>query len=171
MRLRYTANDVIAKYTSKGKKLKLPFRYLASTTLLMLLFNSNSSVADNNHYRWLDNRGEPVYSDRPPPQGIDYEVISAGSSLKRIVSAEEGAVPPETEPRMGNDFDQVDTAVAKRSKKNPELCQRAKTNLEALTTSAQVKVRNNQGEVRLLSPEEMAIEQQTAKAQISVYCE
>ena len=152
--------------------MKPVYRAIASTTLLVLLTTSSpQGMTDNNHYRWLDDRGNPVYSDRAPPKGVDYEVVSAGSSLKRVVSAEEGAVPLETEPRVGNDFDQVDTAKAQRSKKNPELCQRARKNLEALTSSPQVKVRNDQGEVRLLTPEEMEIQQQTAKAQISVYCE
>jgi hypothetical protein len=128
-------------------------------------------MTDNNHYRWLDDRGNPVYSDRAPPKGVDYEVISAGSSLKRVVSAEEGAVPLEIEPRAGNEFDQVDAAKAKRIKKNPELCQRARKNLETLTSSPKVKVRNDQGEVRYLDPAEMEVQRQTAKAQISVYCE
>ncbi len=87
------------------------------------------------------------------------------------MDAEEGAVPLETVPRVGNEFDQVDTAEAKRSLKNPELCTRAKENLAALTTSEQVKVRNDQGEERFLTAEEIIVERQTAKAQLSVYCE
>ena len=152
--------------------MKPAYRTTARTALLLLLVTSGThSLADNNHYRWMDDRGNPVYSDRAPTKGVDYEVISPGSSLKRVVAAEEGAVPAEIQPRAGNDFNQIDSAAATRSKKNPELCQRARNNLEALTDSAQVKVRNDQGEVRLLNPEEMEIERQTAKAQISVYCQ
>lgn len=143
----------------------------AATLLALLATSATQSMADNNHYRWIDDRGNPVYSDRAPPKGVDYEVVAAGSGLKRVVDAEEGAVPPEVEPRVGNEFDQVDTMTAKRSKKNPELCERARKNLEALTSSDQVKVRNDQGEARLLTPEEMEVQRQTAKAQISVYCE
>ena len=143
----------------------------AATLLVLMTSGANLGMADNNHYRWIDDRGNPVYSDRAPPKGVDYEVVSAGSGLKRLVDAEEGAVPPEVEPRVGNEFEQVDTVAAKRSKKNPELCERAGKNLEALTSSEQVKVRNDQGEVRLLTPEEMEVQRQTAKAQISVYCD
>ena len=142
-----------------------------SLLLMLLVATSTASLGASNQYRWLDDRGEPVYSDRPPPKGVDYEVVSAGSSLKRVVSAEEGAVPPETQPRVGNEFNQVDSSAGTRSKNNPELCQRARTNLEALSSSAKVKVRNEKGEVRYLNPEEMEIERQTAQAQISVYCE
>jgi len=156
----------------KENGLKPVYRTTARTALLLLLAASGTqSIADSNQYRWLDDRGNPVYSDRAPPKGVDYEIVSAGSSLKRVVAAEEGAVPAEIEPRVGNEFNQVDSAAAARSKKNPELCQRARKNLEALTDSAQVKIRNDQGEVRFLSPEEMEVERQTARAQISVYCE
>ena len=158
--------------TAKEKSLKLAYRTMARTALLVLLATGGAhTVADINHYRWLDNSGEPVYSDRPPPKDVDYEVVSAGSSLKRAVSSDEGAVPLETDSGVGNGFNQVDGTEAKRSNKNPGICQRARTNLEALTSSAKVRVRNEQGEVRFLSAEEMEVQRQTAEAQISVYCE
>ena len=144
-------------------------RMVAAGALLLLM--PITVVSGEDYYRWLDERGEPVHSDRPPPQGIDYEVISTGSGLKRVVSADEGAVPPETRPRVGNEFDPVDPRNQSRLKKNPELCDRAKNDLEALTSGAKVKVRNNQGEFRYLEQEEIQIEQARAREQISVYCE
>jgi hypothetical protein len=147
---------------------KIPVKMLL---LAVVIMTGNQGIAGNTHYRWLNDRGEPVYSDRPPPQGVEYEVISTSSSFKRAVSADEGAVPLETESRVGNEFEQIDTAEQKRQKKNPELCQRARTNLEALTSSDQVKIRNDQGEIRLLTPEEMQIQRVTAEEQVRVYCD
>lgn len=145
---------------------------LVSALLLpTLLLLAGNSYAGTTHYHWNNERGESVYSDRPPPKGVDYEVISTSSNFKRSVSSDEGAVPLETEPRVGNEFNKIDTAQTDRLKKNNELCQRARTNLEALTSSPQVKIRNDQGEVRLLTPEEIEVQKQTANAQISVYCE
>lgn len=139
--------------------------------LIVAMAGSGFSAAGSNHYRWLNERGEPVFSDRPPPKGVDYEVVSSQSSLKRNVSAEEGAVPPETQSRAGNEFDQIDTAAVELSKKNAELCKRAEMNLIALNSADKVNVRNDQGELRELSPQEMELARQTAKAQMSVYCE
>ncbi|TDG12362.1 DUF4124 domain-containing protein [Seongchinamella unica] len=131
---------------------------------------SSVAVCGTVHYRWIDDRGNPVHSDRPPPKGIDYEVITTGSGLKRVVSGDQGAVPPEVKPRVGNEFTQVDEEEARRSKKNPELCSRAKTNLEALTGNAKVRIRDDQGEERFLTEEEVIVEREKAKAQVSVYC-
>ena len=144
---------------------------LRITLVILALTAGNSIMAGTTHYRWINDRGEPVYSDRPPPKGVDYEVISTGTSFKREVAAEEGAVPREIEPRVGNQFEKTDMAEMNRLKKNPELCARARTNLEALNSAPRVKIRNSQGEIRLLTPEEMEIEKQTAEAQVGVYCD
>jgi len=144
---------------------------LGAALLLVMAVGSIESVADSNHYRWINSRGEPVFSDRPPPKGVDYEVISTRSTLKRVVSADEGAVPLEVNPSASNEFDAVDSAEEGRSKKNTALCERAKMNLLALEGDNKVSVRNEQGEVSELSPEAREIARQTAKATIDIYCD
>ena len=129
------------------------------------------SVADNTYYRWSDDRGNPVHSDRPPPEGIDYEVVSTGSSLVRRVSAEEGAVPAETDSTPGNEFDATETAVAEAPKKNAEYCERAKANLNSLDTNARIRVRDDKGDYRYLSNEEKETERGIARDLIAVHCE
>jgi hypothetical protein len=134
-------------------------------------FSASFANAGQVVYRWIDDRGNPVNSDRPPPKGVDYEVISTNSARKRMVSADEGAVPAEVDSRVGNEFEEVDPAEAAHFQKNPVLCDRARTNLDTLDKSDKIKTRNDQGEVRNLTDEEIIVERQTAKAQISVYCE
>ena len=143
---------------------------LGAAVLCLTAASSSLQASGTIHYRWMDDRGNPVHSDRPPPKGVDYEVITTGSGLKRVVSGEQGAVPAEVSPRVGNEFTQVDSEEASRSKKNPELCQRANKNLEALTGNTKVRVRDDQGEERFLTEEEIIVEREKARAQASVYC-
>lgn len=126
--------------------------------------------AANTHYRWQDERGNVVHSDRPPPAGIDYEVITTGSSKFRKVEASEGAVPPETQPRAGNEFEQVDSKP-KVIEKNPEYCRRAQENLEAINTRPRVRMRNEQGEYYFLDEEQIAEQKRLAQENIDLYCE
>jgi len=133
--------------------------------------SSLKAIAGTNHYRWIDERGEPVHSDRPPPKGVDYEVITTGSGLTRRVEAEEGAVPAEVVPRVGNEFEQVNNEQIQVVKKNPESCKRAQDNLATLTTSARIRVRNDQGEFRYLDEEEKEIQRQKARDTIAIHCE
>jgi len=122
-------------------------------------------------YRWVDDRGNPVHSDRPPPEGTDYEVISTQSKFVRPVEAGQGAVPKEVEPRVGNEFEPVDTA-AQESKKNPEFCQRARDNLETLNTRPRLRVRDDEtGEYKFLNEEEKEQRRQQAREAIESYCE
>ena len=149
----------------------IPYKRLTGALLFcMAVISANLSSAGTTHYRWIDDRGHPVHSDRPPPKGVDYEVITTGSGLKRVVTAEEGAVPPEVNPRVGNEFEQVDEDETRGSRKNPEMCARARANVEGLTTSSTVIMRDDQGEERTLSAEEIVAELEKAEAMVSVYC-
>ena len=143
---------------------------LYTAAALVLVFSSLSSASGSEHYRWVDERGNPVHSDRPPPKGVAYEVISTKSSLVRQVSADEGAVPAETEPTVRNNFEQVDTNKTV-VKKNPEQCQRAQENLETLNTKVRIQIRNDQGELRPLTEEQKEEQRQQAKDAIAVHCD
>lgn len=126
--------------------------------------------AGPNLYRWTDEQGNQVNSDRPPPTGIDYEVISTSSSMVRSVNAEEGAVPAKVKPSPGNDFDPVNTSKP-MIEKNPEYCQRAKDNLAALDAHVKIQMRDDQGEIHDLSDEEREIQRHKAMDTIKANCE
>jgi len=144
--------------------------WLSWPAALALVFSCANSAGENVHYRWLDTRGNPVHSDRPPPKGVPYEVVSTQSSLIRKVDASEGAVPATTEPTPGNEFEQVE-ASPKPVRKNPEQCRRARENLETLDTKVHIQIRNDQGELRPLSEEEKAAQRKQAIDTIAVHCD
>ena len=145
-------------------------RSLNAIVLVAVAASSLASAEQTNYYRWLDSGGNPIVSDRPPPAGTDYEVVSTQSTLKRTVEAEEGAVPLAIDPTTGNELTQKGSAEAQRSEKNAELCEKARGNLEALSGTATVTIRDSQGEVKELDPQEMHIQRETTKAQIKAYC-
>lgn len=142
---------------------------IAVSAVLLAIASLATAAGGTTYYRWLDERGNPVHSDRPPPQGTPYEVISTRSSLVRHVDADEGAVPATTEPTVTNDFEPVDTQKA--VKKNPEQCKRAQENLQTLNTKVRIQIRNDQGELRPLSPEEKEIQRKQAIDTIAVHCD
>ena len=148
-------------------------RHLSLTVVLaaMLATVSLSSVGDSTYYRWADERGNPVHSDRPPPEGIDYEVVSTGSSLIRKVTASEGAVPADIQPTPGNEFSQFDTAKNTAIKKNSEFCERARNNLETLDTFARIRIRDDNGEYRYIDEKEKEEQRDQARELIRKHCE
>jgi hypothetical protein len=127
-------------------------------------------AGNNTYYQWRDEHGTVHHSDKAPPKGVDYEVVSTDSGLKRVVEAEEGVVPLETEPTVGNEFKQIKKKPDTSTEPNPILCERAQKDLETLTSSDEVAVRNEQGEVRYLDDEEIEVERFRAQKTIERNC-
>ncbi len=135
-----------------------------------LCFSGPFASAGEVYYRWKDSNGNPFNSVRPPPQGVEYEVISTRSSMVRPVESDIGAVPKTVEPTASNSFEPVDSSRP-QVEKNPEYCARAKENLNQLDSHARIRLRNEQGEVRFLSEEEKQAERRKALDAIETYCE
>lgn len=147
---------------------------LAMVMVASLAMDMPSAEAANTYYRWKDEQGKLVVSDRPPTADVEYEVVSQTSSLVRRVKPGEGAVPAEVTPRPGNQFEQTDTRNEQLEAvtRNPESCARAKANLETLNTTARIRIRDQEtGEVRYLSEDEKETQRQKARDIIRVHCE
>ena len=144
-------------------------RYLIPVSASVIFTILALPSAAENYYRWVDKNGQPVYSHTPPPKGVDYSVESTTSKAVRHVSGEEGAVPPKTAPSAGNEFVQASRAK-QAAKKSPDACRRAQDNLAALDRGAQIKMRDHNGDLRILTDEEKSVQRQKAVDTIAVHC-
>ena len=127
--------------------------------LLGALCVSAPIQADETYYRWLDAQGETIISDRPPAPGVDYEIVSTRSTFSQTVSGEgEAEEEPVEEATVGNQAD-------------AEWCRIAKENLETLKTTKRVTMRDDNGELKLLSKEEQDEQIAFTQEQVNAYCE
>jgi Domain of unknown function (DUF4124) len=146
--------------------------WLAALLVAGLTLPALQANANNEYYRWKDGQGNPVHSDRPPPQGTPYEVISTESKNVRKVARDEdrGASNKsklEDEARTAANEHREQPSVDK----NPTYCEQAKQNLQTLETAPRIRILGNDGEYRFLSDDERDQQKKTAQANISVYCE
>jgi len=142
--------------------------FLSALTACALLAGT-APVHAETYYRWTDENGRPVHSDRPPPKGIDYEVVRTGTGLKRAVDSDEGAVPRSVEPTESNDFEP--TTISKmKIEKNPEYCARAKENLEVLNAKVRIQMKDENGEMYYLSDEDRELQKKRARDTMEVHC-
>jgi Domain of unknown function (DUF4124) len=152
--------------------LKLAFTTTALVlTTALVTFSSFCSSADRVVYRWTDDAGNQVNSDRPPPQGTDYEVVSTSSSAVREIDAQEGAVPLEVKPSGADRSKPVANSDKPKIEKNPEYCEQAKANLEALDTHARIRIPNEQGDFRYIDEAEKQEQRKLAMETIATHCE
>ncbi len=151
---------------------------IAGLTVVLACASLTASAATN-HYRWIDERGDTVMSDRPPAAGIEYEVISVGSNLVQPVDDEEAEDAEQAEPASeqsnpttgaSSEPTYVKTKI-KEPEKDPALCEQAKQNLDILKTSPRIRMRREDGEVAYMSDEDKAEQSKRAENIIAIHCE
>lgn len=138
-----------------------------------------AAAESSTYYRWKDERGNLVISDRPPENPrIAYETVQPGVSLRRWPTPAPTA-PPEpgksgSEPgKTGSETEPVAQEAPVPSKPpqaDPELCARARANLETLGSAARIRMRDEDGEMRFLDDEEREAQRQEALKAIEAHC-
>ena len=144
----------------------------ASLLVLGCCLSSPGALAAEGYYKWLDARGNPQHSDRPPPSGVEYEYISTDTGMKRRVRSTTTTGSSSPAPAMPVP-QAAPTTVAEQQtkiKKNPVYCDQAKANLDTLNSTARVRIRNSEGEIRYLTEEEKDNQRRKANDMIAVHC-
>lgn len=140
----------------------------AAATLIVLALSGPGASASETYYRWTDASGTRVNSDRPPPAGIQYDVITTETNTTVPSQADEQGAAP------GNNASPEPQNAPGRHlviEKNPEACAVAKTNLDALNTHARIRMADGEGSFRYLNEDEKANERAQAEAAIAQNCE
>ena len=133
------------------------------------------SHAEKGYYKWVDSKGNPHHSDRPPPNGVSYDFISTDTGLKRRVdpSKEDEASPKgwaSAMPPGDEDGEQPNMAEQQASiQKDPAVCDQARANLDSLNSKARVRIRDDDG-IRYLTEEEKETQRKKAQDLIAVHC-
>lgn len=133
--------------------------------LLMTLGSADLLAGKSGYYRWVDDEGETHFTQKPP-QGKPSVFIET-------VSGRQGKAPS-TESAQSGSSNRAAPEPGKMEvlpPKNPELCTRAKGNMESLSISgARIKATGKDGEARYLTPEEIEVQKQRAKDVIDIHC-
>lgn len=153
--------------------------FTGSALLLALLVAAPLAMAGKTYYRWTDEQGNIVMSDRPPSApGIDYEtVVKSGPSLRPTSPQNSSAVknspaPVTPDTREGNKSEDSRPAVSQpRVERDPEACAQAKRALQELDNRPRVRVYDETGELKYLSDEEKAGLRRRAELTVELHCE
>mgnify|MGYP006307376527 CR=1 FL=1 len=154
-----------------------PAGLLAGLLAVLLASPATVAFADQTYYRWTDERGNLVMSDRPPERpDIAYETIAAqGNSLRRPARpapppADAGRSSGTVSAPQGGDAPGAARQVA-AVERDPELCQQARENLEILEMKPRIRIYNEQGELEYLTPEQIEEEKRRTRMTIETHCE
>lgn len=120
-------------------------------------------------YRWNDNNGNPVMSDRPPPVGTTYTTIDSsrygGGSTKPVSAVPQAPINDQARATTSS------IAPSEVAQKDPALCSQAKDSIFKLETFARIRTTDDDGTVRFLSDAERDDRLQRAESIAAAYCE
>ncbi|MES2824085.1 MAG: DUF4124 domain-containing protein [Pseudomonadota bacterium] len=102
----------------------------------------NQAMADK-LYKWTDAKGVTHYSQHP-----------AANVKNEVIIPKTGHSDPVTPTASASTANTNSSAAAKASLKDPERCANARKNLDTLKTFARIKVKEENGEFRYLTPDE-----------------
>lgn len=146
------------------------YRIFITSLLLSLIMIASANAAT---YKWIDENGNVVYSQQPPPEG-PYETIkttktppASSRSTPPASSSFTTDVKREAEERELDS--KVEQEAAKSQQVRAENCKAAKNNLETYTVYRRIK--NDQGEIIRLDDNERAKRIQEAKDAIKEFCD
>ncbi|MCG6891122.1 MAG: DUF4124 domain-containing protein [Gammaproteobacteria bacterium] len=132
--------------------------------ILGLILVVSSSLSAGTIHKWVDENGSVHYSDAPPAKtkSENIRVQSAPSNPGK-------ALPRLTSPEAANQ------AAAGNEPKLPvdeasEICKLARQDLEVISTSSRIKLRQADGSVRYLSKEEIEQRRADSQAEVDQFC-
>ena len=143
--------------------------FIAAVTACVALTLSQSASA-NTTYRWVDQNGNPVLSDRPPEAGVPYTEVGVDSGFKRYPKPTGVNEPDVNESgQAGASSTDLNSASAASSptrsgvvSPQPDLCDQAQDNIFKLETFPRMRVQDENGEVRFMTDEERLAQLATA---------
>jgi hypothetical protein len=127
-------------------------------------------------YKWQDQSGHWVYGAHPPA-GVDAIAVTTTTGSSKPTAVANKA----TNQNAGNEGEEnsnsaaggelfVETRVEKSKAEKRKLCEAAKGNLDALSSSAVIRRKDANGEVTVISEKERQAETDKAKLMRDKYC-
>ena len=148
---------------------KPTFLHIAASSVLVLCLQGQPAAASPT-YRWVDDNGNPVLSDRPPKTGIPHTEVGVDTGFRRYPkpvasdNAEPGGQPQAGSASVStlSSSNGAEANLTKVVEAYPALCEQAKDNIFKLETFPRMRVQDDDGEVRFMSDEERATQLATA---------
>ena len=135
--------------------------------LIYLILTVSTSLSAGTIHKWVDENGNVNYGDAPPN--------SAKSENVRVQSAPTN--PGKALPRLGTSDSGAATNsdVATKQKQENEqqasiVCENARQDLQVITNSSRVRLKQADGSTRFLSADEIAERRAAPESDVDRYC-
>jgi len=144
-------------------------RHAASWCALALLLGASALQAEQaGYYRWKDDKGQFQATQQPPSdRPSEYVKLSTGKSTPTTPDGDSGTAPAQNTPQSKGDPGRLEGLPDR----NPEKCKEARNTQAVLDSHARIRSKDDNGEYRYLTPEEISEQKRLAKESADIYCE
>lgn len=158
-------------------------KLITMTLLSALISVITTAQAEDEYYKWVDERGVTHYSETQPDDSkIKAERVNVSTYIPRgseqAISnlqqqrAEKVEAKKENKEGVSKTGSKAKVDVSKAPAEYKEKCATLKQDLAGLTEKgSQVKVKEANGDVRALTSDEIAKRTESTKSQIKIYCQ
>jgi len=148
---------------------------IAPLLLALAVALPHTAMGAEKIYRWTDERGRVIISDRPPEDSsIPHETVDMGSSgLRRKPASPPKAPLPAEQDTEGTPGPSraAETESKEALPKDPRICAAARNNLESLEGLARVRMMGEDGEFYFLTEQQKEEEREQARRLIELHCD
>ena len=134
--------------------------------LLFLILMVSTSLTAGTIHKWVDENGNVHYSDAPP--------VSARTENVRVQSKPSNT--GKALPRLNSSADPQQAAAGSTNDKQKQeqakmVCENARQDLQVISATTRVRLKEPDGSSRFLTPEEIADRKAQAEADVKKYCQ
>lgn len=137
---------------------------LLGAGLVTVSLGISMAAEGRDYYRWTDANGVQHFTDKPP-SGTKAERVSSGTRPPPALLEEQEARAKEREKQA-----KEQAAKATRTEQNAERCQVERERLVTLQSNRQIRMRDDQGNLRDLTPADLEAEIAQTQRAISELC-
>ena len=136
--------------------MKYDFRTILTTAVVLLIANGVSPSATAAIYKWVDENGQTVYSETPPPRGTEAKRLKdppqpSADPQKAMEELRERAEGFNSRREEDMKSEEQASREAERKKAQQERCKQLKANIDALSSGQRVRETTGEGERAFLN--------------------
>jgi hypothetical protein len=156
-------------------------KLITMTFFSVLMSAFNTAQAEDEYYKWVDERGVTHYSETQPDDSkIKAERVNVSTYIPRgseqaisnLQQQRSEKAETKKENKEGVTKTGAKTDVSKAPAEYKEKCATLKEDLTKLSgASSSIKVKEANGDVRALTADEIAKRTESTKSQIKIYCQ
>lgn len=137
--------------------------------LLALTLGMSPAVDGREYYRWTDENGVQHFTDKPP-RGANAERVRSGQRPTPTLLEDQEAQARKAEEEAAKKAAEEQAAQTPRAQQDAERCRIERERLATLQSNRQIRMPDDEGNLRDLSPEDIEAEVAYTQRAINQFC-